>query len=327
MFSQHLGGLNSSHFLPQAADFYSHYHALALVRAAECADTWEQIPADARDRLEDYVLQCEKEALVLEAVGHHFLQDAWSMGHMWERWGSSSLEDWDWTYPYVEGFSAEDDLTLTVLVGGFSGTIHGAKSVTDVLSAAIADWVNEMLALYDESGADEVIAILAAMGFGPEWLEDVLADLPGYLQDLDNTQPLLAEDPMCFPFEDDVAYRDPWLDERLFAGGDYTWNSFINEGGGPVMDDQLEALLGCSVSGIRQVYEATGMAHNGDDPVDDADLDAIDPSRTVDLDEACFDQRADNGALMTGFGIHLGAWPRGKRFIEALAQVQQPTCG
>ena len=24
---------------------------------------------------------------VLEAVGQHFLQDAWSMGHMWERWG------------------------------------------------------------------------------------------------------------------------------------------------------------------------------------------------------------------------------------------------
>ncbi len=30
-------------------------------------------------------MACETEAKVLEAIGQHYLQDAWSMGHLWER--------------------------------------------------------------------------------------------------------------------------------------------------------------------------------------------------------------------------------------------------
>jgi hypothetical protein len=31
------------------------------------------------------LMACETEAKVLEAIGQHYLQDAWSMGHLWER--------------------------------------------------------------------------------------------------------------------------------------------------------------------------------------------------------------------------------------------------
>lgn len=83
----HIGMLNSNHMVPQARRFYDHYHRLALQRAAQCATVFDDLSAAHRDRFRPYVLACEKQALALEAVGQHFLQDAWSMGHMWERWG------------------------------------------------------------------------------------------------------------------------------------------------------------------------------------------------------------------------------------------------
>jgi hypothetical protein len=65
---------------------------------------------------EAFVQACEQEAFVLEAVGHHFLQDAWSTGHMWERWGSPDLIDFT-------------DLPQSLLIAMTSGLIHGARGV------------------------------------------------------------------------------------------------------------------------------------------------------------------------------------------------------
>jgi hypothetical protein len=124
-FASHMGPVNSSHFVPQASSFYAHYHALALARAAECKAMAGKLSASG-GRFTDFVKQCELEAVTLEAVGQHFLQDAWSMGHMWQRWGSSNLTD----FP---GDTTDDKRDHAVLVALASGFIHGARGVLQAL--------------------------------------------------------------------------------------------------------------------------------------------------------------------------------------------------
>jgi len=112
----HMGPLNRNHMVPQSQRFYEHYHQLALDRAGACNTLYSNIPDEHKDRFTDYILACEKEAMLLEAIGHHFLQDAWSMGHTWEAWGGTELSDFD------------GNLTLGALIAMYVGTIHGAKS-------------------------------------------------------------------------------------------------------------------------------------------------------------------------------------------------------
>lgn len=124
-FASHMGPVNSNHFAPQSSLYYAQYHALALARAHECK-TMATALTGAGGRFDDYVKACEVEALSLEAVGQHFLQDAWSMGHMWQRWGSSRLED----FP---GDTVTDKRDHAVLVALASGFIHGARGVLQAL--------------------------------------------------------------------------------------------------------------------------------------------------------------------------------------------------
>jgi hypothetical protein len=118
-FKTHMGPVNSNHFVPQSAFFYEYYHRLALDRAADCKRMTIRL-GNARARFAEFPVACEQEALVLEAVGQHFLQDAWASGHMWERWGSPDLAD----FP---------SLTRALLVAMTSGLIHGARAVLEDL--------------------------------------------------------------------------------------------------------------------------------------------------------------------------------------------------
>ena len=138
-FTTHSGALNSSHFLPQARGFYEHYHQLALQRAAECRPIWDQL---AGTPYEHHALACEQEALVFEAVAQHYLQDAWSIGHMWERFGGPEIDDWN------------EGLGPAQVVAAMSGLVHGAKAVVSVAddpmcgphhSAVYEDWETEQI--------------------------------------------------------------------------------------------------------------------------------------------------------------------------------------
>lgn len=119
-FKTHMGPVNSNHFLPQGAYFYDHYHELALARAATCAAMTTKLGA-AASQFTVFPRACLDEALVLEAIGQHFLQDAWATGHMWERWGSPDLAD----FP---------SRTHALLVAMTSGLIHGARAVLEELA-------------------------------------------------------------------------------------------------------------------------------------------------------------------------------------------------
>ena len=130
-FSTHMGAANSNHFLPQAQAFFAYYHQLALGRAAVCKTMKGKLGSDA-SRFGDFLDACAKEAFVLEAIGHHFLQDAWSSGHMWERWGSPDLLDFT-------------DLPHALLVAMTAGLIHGARGVLQDKAGFVGFDVNDAL--------------------------------------------------------------------------------------------------------------------------------------------------------------------------------------
>lgn len=142
-FQTHMGAVNASHFSTQAADWHAWLHHLATTRADECramhAAAWGRVPAGERAAFEGrwaaFFRECEAEALALEAVAQHHLQDAWSSGHMWERWGSSTLRD----FPPTASAAGDADATawnmapidmrrlfIAEITAIFSGTIHGS---------------------------------------------------------------------------------------------------------------------------------------------------------------------------------------------------------
>jgi hypothetical protein len=120
-FSTHMGLVNSTHFLPQARDVYVRYHDIAASTMMRCADLARRLamvthPWVTENRVA-MVAECEREALAIEAFGSHFLADAWSSGHMWERWGTP--------LPSTSSQGRFDQATVALV----SGMIHGWRSV------------------------------------------------------------------------------------------------------------------------------------------------------------------------------------------------------
>ncbi|MEI8257634.1 MAG: hypothetical protein WCJ30_18315, partial [Deltaproteobacteria bacterium] len=138
-----------------------------------CADERAALGGEA-SRFESYLLECENEALVLESVGQHFLQDAWSSGHMWQRWGSADLADF-------EGGTAEERRSRAVLVALVSGFVHGSRGVLQVLPGWAGLDVNDALCAPNENVAfllggtahraigDDFLGLLPANGGGAEY--------------------------------------------------------------------------------------------------------------------------------------------------------------
>ena len=135
-FASHMGPVNSNHFLPQAQGFYQRYHQLALGRAAACRAMRDAL-APAAERLGHFARACEAQALALEAVAQHYLQDAWSTGHMWQRWGGAELGAF--------GGTSEDSRDRAVLVALASGLIHGSRGVLQRLPEWTSYDVNDAL--------------------------------------------------------------------------------------------------------------------------------------------------------------------------------------
>ena len=136
-FASHMGPVNANHFPPQSGDFYARGHAMAVARANACHAMADALGSD-EPRFHDYVLDCENEALALEAVAQHYLEDTWSSGHMWQRWGSAELTD----FP---GAGDGDRRANAVLVALAAGMIHGARGVLQRLPAWTTFDVNDAL--------------------------------------------------------------------------------------------------------------------------------------------------------------------------------------
>ena len=115
-FEGHQGALNSSHFVPQSQSYYGRYHYMALERGRQCAAMADRL----RNNPEfiNVIYSCEQEAMVIEAVGQHYLHDAWALGHMWERWGSPDPAEMP-SLRHIKGVAA------------VAGLIHGAKATVE----------------------------------------------------------------------------------------------------------------------------------------------------------------------------------------------------
>jgi len=162
-FKAHMGWLNSNHFLPQAEQVFRRYHQLALERAAACQRMAAAFTAATSDGTA--LLQaCDREALILEAIGHHFLQDAWSMGHMWQRWGSPELPD------FQNALAADPSLGVVDAIGDAvgrgSGIIHGAQAITKLADAMCAP----------DDGVEFSYEGTLVRGAGDLYLDQVLSD-------------------------------------------------------------------------------------------------------------------------------------------------------
>jgi len=232
-FAAHMGPVNSNHFVPQSRTSYAHYHRLALDRAAACRTMAMQVAT--QPRFGPYVRACELEALALEAVGQHFLQDSWSMGHMWARWGSATLDD----FP---GDTVEEKRDRAVLTALVSGLFHGARSVLQTLPA----WTS-----YD------------------------------------------VNDAMCAPW-DDVRFMTPGGDFSRGIGDNYL--SLLSSAAPYTL--QSSTFFQCAVSGVLEVYAASGEQHGAAQP--EPGFVSIDPTS-----EPCFGQRATNQAIAAGAAVNL----------------------
>ena len=232
-FAAHMGPVNSNHFVPQSREYYRHYHQLALARATECRGLSQKLAATGT-RFTTFQHDCELEALTLEAVAQHYLQDSWSMGHMWERWGSSTLTD----FPGDTLEEKRDRAVLTALVAGF---FHGARSVLQAL---------------------------------PTWTTfDV-------------------NDAMCAPW-DGVRFKT--LDGAINQG---VGDDYLDTFRGTPFDPQSTRFFQCAVSGLAEVYSASGELHGA--AVPEGGFVSVDPTG-----EDCFGQRATNEAIALGAAVNL----------------------
>jgi hypothetical protein len=169
-FASHMGPVNANHFAPQSGDFYARGHVMAVARATACHAMADGLGA-SEPRFHDYVLDCENEALALEAVAQHYLEDTWSSGHMWQRWGSAELTD----FP---GSSDGDRRANAVLVALAAGMIHGARGVLQRLPAWTTFDVNDALCAphpdvrFVLGGTSSIVSGLGDdyyAGFGPDF--------------------------------------------------------------------------------------------------------------------------------------------------------------
>ena len=132
-FSSRMGAVNTTHFGPQARASYENYHALALEVANRCRADIAKLPA-ADAYTAKMASTCEFEALALEITGQHYLQDTWSSGHMWQRWGSPLFE------------ATADGKVRQQVVAMLSGLIHGWRSLAEKY-AIVSYWKDDQLCM------------------------------------------------------------------------------------------------------------------------------------------------------------------------------------
>ena len=283
-FGGWLAALNSSHFGTQARNNYLHLHAIALRLAGRAVKLEGQLAAGGEPAVwayAEYVSEAQDEAMMYEAVGQHFLEDRWSTGHMWERYGSSEPTDID----------------------------EPPQSLQDVADTALE--IFEVLGLYgaapgmDDQLSDDITVGTVVLSLqNPKLLS---ANLMGALSGLiHGAESMLGfPDPMCSPqtiFQDGQpigAEPVQWTDGQAHypgIGDERYHDAFTTEyevpGDGPtvplLVDEQLDRIRECGRAGFGEVAKAMGLnASPGAAPVNAPG-------------GSCWNQWATNQAVHTG---------------------------
>lgn len=277
-FKTHMGATNANHFPPQSDAWYRHYHDLAMTRARVCtanrtaarqrAQARGEAPAQVDDNLRETWKACEVEALAYEAVAQHYLQDSWSAGHMWERWGSSDLNQITdlLSFPSIFGLGWDTKdptmrrMLIAETVAAVAGSIHGADpAFIDFFNVPVIGPVS--IATHDPMCYPDV----DVQAFdGTSWF-NVVGDLHAH----DAIPSAIS------PTHDQVSNKALDFDRTL-------------------LDVQGQRLLGCTAGSLGEVYGAlVGSGFQpvlGDAPTSAASFDA----------DACIAPRVTNLAFFRG---------------------------
>lgn len=308
-FGSLLGAINSTHFAPLNRQSWQYYHSLAMQRMAQCPKLdalvqpfyshfapivcapgtpitecdptnhpWYQaLHGNATEEHE-----CEREAMAYEMVAQHFMQDSWSTGHMWKRWGKANFSQFDFELPEYSGSAeipAENRAprrgAIALLTAALAGEIHGAKQ--KLIEAART-------------------YVPAPVVVGASWLG-------------------LADDPLCGPNyhrfipPDTVLTRDvEWRSNggSPFSGaGDLFWDPLASSEFFPArvsQDDkyveQRTRMLECSAASMLEAYNASGKPHAHGEPTPNPTLDGIQPGG-----DGCWDHWATNQSMRAALGV------------------------
>lgn len=284
-FEGALGSTNATHFKPLNHAMWAYYHTLARRRIRQCADLealngrfyedWDYYYAWSPKIVSEQdteVHECEREAMAYEMFAQHFLQDAWSTGHMWRRWGRASIAD----FPDYLGSEIREDIpnmnrparraAIAAMVAVGAGVVHGAKSV---LLGKVGSWIG------DEGT------------FFRTYTDDPL-NSPEY-----QILPLFTE-------------YTRWIGSgstSYFGGGDLYWNPSVAPRGAVGVDEkfreQRERLLNCGAASMLETYREGPMRHGVPMPgAHSADIDAVDLRGSY-----CWEQMVDNRSMAAAVGI------------------------
>lgn len=294
-FKLAMGATNVTHFKPLNRAMWRYYHKLALERMHDCGPLDDTVgPSYDDNNLIQYgdgytptsryateAHECAHEAMMYEMFGQHFLQDAWSTGHMWRRWGYPSLID------FPDHLSGEDASEIPPenlgprragiagLVAAVSGMVHGSKGIVQ----------SELRALYG--------GLFAGLADGR-----------------------LVDDPLCGP-----TYRDlgsfgatksvEWSTggARYAGGGDLFWWPEQSVSGtifeSDAFEEQRNRMLNCSAKSMLEVYDLGPDVFGA--PTITNFTSAIEDIANVDS-EYCFGQFATNESMLAAVGIFDAAY-------------------
>jgi hypothetical protein len=257
-FEDAMGAVNVTHFAPLNREMWRHYHDLALTQMADCN---AYAPIQQRFYGSEGVIpdtdtevhECERLAMAYEMFAQHFLQDAWSMGHMWMAWGQATLS----------AFPADVELAAGGPFG--PGSEPGRRAMIAGVVAATRGMVHGTKSLLVKTGRQ-------LLGVG---LNDLLIEGRGIADDPLNSgrYSTLTVDPISHTqtiHQFDVQWGDIPRTTLFRGAGDLFWDPFQVTGLVVSQDDEVavqrERLLNCSAKSLLDVYEAGPHAHGGRGP-------------------------------------------------------------
>jgi hypothetical protein len=244
--------------------------------------------------------------MTYEMFGQHFLQDAWAVGHMWQRWGSPQLNDFpaEVLLPGEDVFpsfpsrnSAPRRAFLAGVTAAIGGTIHGTKPI---LAAKAREG---LISFFDDH---------------PDWAKSAYQTLLDWRA---------FDDPLNGGSSN--GQRIEWIDadaSRHPGAGDLFWDPELRVAGAPVVssDDthsaQRASLLTCAAASMRSVYDLGPQAHG--QPAHDvpAEVLALDPDS-----EECWDHWATNASMLAAIGAVPPAYIQGiDTILRVVAQGGMP---
>jgi hypothetical protein len=290
-FSTHMGAVNSTHFPTQGKEVYRLYHNLALKTAADCKVFASKFSGDQAVRVAANVRACEREALIFEAVGSHFSGDAWSSGHMWDRWGT----------PVFQSDASGQVRALSVAM--MSGLIHGWRAISRGIPYVRAFQNDQMCmpgsyyvytpstAATEASFANDMVfwsyanAGLRPTGGATRWLgggDDYMFLCP---KNLDQGDHMRSAGPLHVNPRFQLSGADSETGALPPASLDWP------------LRPQFQRAITCLTKGFASVYEA-GPKTAGANTTS-----YLDPDVTDSLEDRCWQQRVTNHAFRLGWKV------------------------